>query len=390
MEPIVFLQSGVKDPYSIYEARLRENPVHKDPVKALWGIYGYEECQTFLSHPSTAIPDSDPNNTDGLNEYAWLIRDHLVRISNPPRHEIARWAGIHLMTQMTKPSIPRILSNLLRRPPVHNGIDWVEEVAKRLPMALMLQSFAFKEDDSEYITTHLGALTKILSPERTKEQVAVINNMATELFSIVRHHILATPPYLDMANALSRGYHLDEDTSIAYIVSNLIGLFIQGYDACRGLLCNGLLSILRENSPQQSRSGFSDRAIMTKWIIETLRFDPTVHNTRRVVTSDISFRGQEIKKDDTLFIVLAAANWDPKKFDRPSLFDIERKNNDQYMTLGYGPHSCLGKYFAVQLTTDTLACFFERYSKIRWLETELVYEPLVNIRMPKRVMIDWK
>jgi len=379
MEPIVFLQSDVKDPYSLYEDRLWEGPIHKDPDKALWGIYGYEECKTLLSHPLTEIPALNPGNKDGLNEYAWLLQDHFVRISNPPRHEVARWAGIHLMTQMTRPSIPAILEGLMQRSGKHGEINWVEQVGKVLPVALMLKSFKFNAKDSEYIAENIASLTKIMSPEKTKEQVTEINTIATALFPIVRRHILETHPYPDMVEALSRGYDLDKDTAIAYVVSNLIGLFIQGYDACRGLL-----------SPQQPQSGLADKKIMGKWVMETLRFDPPVHNTRRVFTGDISLRHKEIKKGDILFIILAAANRDTRKFDRPRLFNIERSNDDEHMTLGSGPHSCLAKYFAVQLTTETLACLFEKYRTVTLADANMEYEPLVNIRMPKKIIIDLK
>jgi cytochrome P450 len=390
MEPIVFLQSDVKDPYSLYEDRLRQSSIHKDPDKALWGIYGYEDCKTLLSHPSTAIPALNPGNKDGLNEYAWLLQDHFVRISNPPRHEVARWTGIHLMTQMTRPSIPGILEDLMQRSGKHGKINWVEQVGKMLPVAVMLKSFEFNARDSEYIAENMASLTKIMSPEKTKGQVAEINMIAAALFPIVRRHILETPPYLNMVEALSRGYDLDNDTAMQYVVSNLIGLFIQGYDACRGLLSNALLSVLREDGTQRLQSGLTDKKNMGKWVMETLRFDPPVHNTRRIVTGDISLRHKEIKKGDVLFIILAAANRDTRKFERPRLFNIERSNNDQHMTLGSGPHSCLAKYFAVQLTTETLACLFEKYRTVTLVDPDMDYESLVNIRMPKKIIIDLK
>jgi len=386
MEPIVFRQSDVKDPYALYEARLRESPIHKDPDNTLWGIYGYDDCKMLLSHPSTEIPALNPGNKDGLNDYAWLIQDHLVRISNPPRHEIARWTGIHLMVQMTKPSIPTILTTLLQRSGNLPELDWVEKVSKLLPILLMLKSFDFDPPDSDYIAGNIASLTKIMSPEKTKEQIAEINTIATALFPMVSRLLLATPPYPDMIEALCKGYSLDKETAISYVVSNLIGLFIQGYDACRGLLSNALLSVLRQGSTRQP--GLADKNNMGKWVVETLRFDPPVHNTRRIVTGDISCSHQQIKKGETLFIVLAAANRDPGKFQQPALFNIERANKEEHMTLGAGPHSCLAKYFAVQLATDTLACLFEKYKTITLADNNMEYEPLINIRMPKKILLE--
>jgi cytochrome P450 len=386
MEPIVFRQSDVKDPYPIYETRLRENPIHKDPDSPLWGIYGYEECKMLLAHPSTGIPALNPGNKDGLNEFAWLIQDHLVRISNPPQHEVARWTGIHLMTQMSQPSIPAILETLLQAPGARKEIDWVETVGKQLPTLLMLQSFGFNARDGEPIAANIAALTKIMSPDKTAQQVADINTITTALFPLVRKHLLTTDPYPALVEALSKGYSLDKDTAVAYLVSNLIGLFIQGYDACRALLSNVLLSVLARAG--SGRPGLADKKVMGKWVMETLRFDPAVHNTRRLVTGDISCAGHEIKKGETLFIILAAANRDPRKFHQPTVFDLERDNREDHMTLGSGPHSCLARYFAVWLATETLACLFEKYKTITLMDPHMEYEPLINIRMPKKIIVE--
>jgi cytochrome P450 len=398
MDPIVFRQSEVKDPYSLYEARLRQSPLHHDPSNNLWGIYGYKECKTLLSHPSTAIPALNPDNKDGLNEYAWLIQDHLVRISNPPRHEIARWTGIHLMEQMKRTATSPLLDNLLQRTDNNSKtsggnisgskseIDWVEKVGKILPARCMSKSFEFDIQTDEYITSNIAALTKIMSPDKTKQQVEEINAIATTLFPMVRSHILLTTPYPDMIDLLCKGYNLDKDTAISYIVSNLIGLFIQGYDACRGLLSTALLSVLTRGGV--TRPGLSDKKNMGKWAVETLRFDPTVHNTRRLVTEDIFCHGQVVKKGEILFIILAAANRDPLKFDQPALFDVDRSNNGEHMTLGAGPHSCLAKYFAVAMATETLACLFEKHSSITLMDAGMEYEPLINIRMPKKMWIE--
>jgi cytochrome P450 len=385
MEPIVFRQSDVKDPYRLYDQRLRESPIHRDPDSRLWGIYGYEECKTILSHPSTAIPVLNPGNRDGLHDMAWRVQNHLVRIANPPQHEIARWAGMHLMDQMLRPSITEILEACIGPSAGSSGFDWVSQVGKVLPVALMAKSFGFEKEISDYIAANIASLTRIMSPDKTSQQVTEINRIITDLFPMVHRHLLASAPYPLMADTLCRQYSLKMEEAFFYLTSNLIGLFIQGYDACRGLLCTALLSALGKTGAD--RSSLSDKKYMEKCVVETLRYDPTVHNTRRLVTADLSIGDKEIKKDDILFIILAAANRDPRKFEQPDRFTPDRANNKEHMTLGSGPHYCLAKYYAVAMAVETLACLFERYTQITWMENELEFEPLINIRMPKKVIV---
>lgn len=103
--------------------------------------------------------------------------------------------------------------------------------------------------------------------------------------------------------------------------------------------------------------------------------------------SNIDLKSKSIKKGEAIFIVLAAANRDPQKFINPNIFNINRTNNNEHITFGGGSHACLAKYFSVGLAVETLSYFFERYKKIKLLEKNILYEPKINVRLPKRILI---
>jgi hypothetical protein len=48
---------------------------------------------------------------------------------------------------------------------------------------------------------------------------------------------------------------------------------------------------------------------------------------------------------------------------------------------------CVAKHFSAGLATAAFSCLFERFKKISLLETDLQYEPLINVRLPKRMLI---
>jgi cytochrome P450 len=121
-------------------------------------------------------------------------------------------------------------------------------------------------------------------------------------------------------------------------------------------------------------------------VIETLRFDPPIHNTRRVAVANIELNGITIKKDDLILVVLAAANRDPDQFANSMTFDIKRENNNEHLTFGTGEHMCLAKYFSVQLATEALYYLFTHY-KVSLLGNEAEYEPMINARLPKAIWI---
>ena len=66
----------------------------------------------------------------------------------------------------------------------------------------------------------------------------------------------------------------------------------------------------------------------------------------RTATADTEVLGQEIKKGDWLYLSYKAANLDPKVFEDPLVFDVERENADRNISFGFGVHYCLGAQLA--------------------------------------------
>jgi cytochrome P450 len=179
---------------------------------------------------------------------------------------------------------------------------------------------------------------------------------------------------------IAEEHQISIDKIIPIVVSNLIGLFIQSFDAGRGILSNSLLQILNNKT-------FSDKIEIQKSVIETLRFDPSIHNTRRIAAEDFHIGESLIKKNDSILIVLASANHDPEKFENAINFDIERSNNAENLTFGIGGHMCLAKHFSIHLATEALWFLFDEYKSIKLLENNIQYEPMINARLPKNIWI---
>jgi cytochrome P450 len=62
----------------------------------------------------------------------------------------------------------------------------------------------------------------------------------------------------------------------------------------------------------------------------------------RIVKEDTSLGEHAIPAGSVVQLRYAAANRDPKKFENPDAFDIERKNARAHLAFGKGPHMCVG------------------------------------------------
>jgi cytochrome P450 len=380
MTSSLFLQSDVCDPYLIYQSMLDKNPIYWDEENKIWAIYSYPFCVEILENPNAFIPVINPNNKQKLNKYALDILTNLTRLSNGIQHEVTREIAMLLFTNMKAIAIAPIISQLLQNDTTEDKIDWVDSVCKKLPVLVILKSFSFTENDCIFILKKIGVLVQIMLPDKTEDQVKLINEVCEAIFSIVEKQLLSLDFTEPILSKISESHILSPDETRKIFASNLIGLFIQSYDAGRGILSNSLLQIMEHNN-------FPANTAIEKSIVETLRFDPPIHNTRRVANTAIRLGETIIKKGDKILVVLAAANRDIDKFKEASNFDTERFNNNDNLTFGIGGHNCLAKYFSIHLATEALCFLFKEHKTITLLENNIKYEPLMNARLPKEIWI---
>jgi cytochrome P450 len=93
-------------------------------------------------------------------------------------------------------------------------------------------------------------------------------------------------------------------------------------------------SILREN-PKLIRGAFE----------EVLRFEAPVQTFFRTTTKAVDVSGVGIGDGEKVLLFLAAANRDPRRWDKPDTFDVKRRATG-HMTFGTGIHGCVGQAVA--------------------------------------------
>lgn len=381
MQPVLFAQSTVNNPFEMYAKRGQESPVYRDDDQQVWGIYSYEHCLQLLMSSDAHIPSLPVLPAGTLNDYVLTIIEHHTRLSNGTAHTSVREIAMRLYAAKHPTAPITLLETILSNKNGNNEIDWVKEVGKQLPLACLLQEFQFMEKDRELVLAHIAVLVKIMAPDKTAQQIAAINTATAEVYQLTEKHILNTPSLHAIANSVSGVPFV---TALAMTVANLVGLMIQSYDAGRGILSNTLLQALQHH---QLVGQAGKEEYMMPLVMETLRYDPPVHHTHRVLTAEVLLNGKELKKGDTVILVLAAANRDATHFERPDLFDIFRQNNDEHLTFGIGTHRCMANHGTVHFVTETLNYLLYKYPRTKLLTTEITYEPAVNVRLPREMML---
>jgi len=97
--------------------------------------------------------------------------------------------------------------------------------------------------------------------------------------------------------------------------------------------------------PDQLALVRKDPALVPAAFNEVLRFWSPVHAWGRRVTRDVEIDGAVVPAGAQLAILFGAGNRDPRHYDNPDAFLVERNPVDQ-LSFGYGRHGCAGQGLA--------------------------------------------
>ena len=136
-----------------------------------------------------------------------------------------------------------------------------------------------------------------------------------------------------------------------------------GFETTVNLLGNGIRMLL--DTPGHLDTLAARPQLWPNAVEEILRLDSPVQMSARIARSDVTVAGTAIKRGEFVIIHLAGANRDPKVFDDPHRFDIERDNAGRHLSFSGGRHFCLGAALARAEGEVGLRTFFERYPDAR-------------------------
>ena len=106
---------------------------------------------------------------------------------------------------------------------------------------------------------------------------------------------------------------------------------------------------------------------------------------RRALT-DTTVADLPISIGDAVFVSIAAANRDPRRFVDPDKFDIAR-NDNAHLTFGGGIHFCLGATLARAEAQVILATLTRRYPKMELSEQVIEWRDTISMRGPRAVRV---
>jgi cytochrome P450 family 142 subfamily A polypeptide 1 len=119
-------------------------------------------------------------------------------------------------------------------------------------------------------------------------------------------------------------------------------LLVAGNETTRNGISGGMQLLIEH--PEVRQRLIDQPSMIPLAVEEMLRLVSPVHSFARTLTRDTELREQQLRKGEKVLVVYPVANRDPREFEAPDEFRIER--NPNHLAFGVGSHFCLGANLA--------------------------------------------
>ncbi|UBU08460.1 cytochrome P450 [Nonomuraea gerenzanensis] len=239
-----------------------------------------------------------------------------------------------------RPALDRLVAELIRPVVEAGGGEVVEDVSVPLPLAALSLAVGFSGDAQRRIR----ALTRNAWERMPKDShPGGFWPAFVELFDqeIRRARERPGDDYLStLVRADFQGRPItDEELHVM-----LVAFAIAGHETTMNALSHLMWNLARE-------PGLHDRLraqprLVPRAVEETLRMWPPVDHGSRLTQGDATVGGEVIPAGSRVLLLTGAANHDPRVFEDPCSFRVDRDRPQRHLSFGFGIHFCLGAHLA--------------------------------------------
>jgi cytochrome P450 family 150 subfamily A5 len=379
-----FTDRAIQDhPYEYFDWMRARSPVWREPHYGIFVITGHTEAMAVYGDPATFPPDAVPSGTfsscnvvcgsfvpfseplqgDDVSDVIVRCRDELpfsdqLPAFDPPNHTAQR----HLLMRLITPKrlkenedfMWQFADQLIERFVDAGTCEMVGDYAEPFTLTVIADLEGVPESEHSLFRERLSTVHQ----EIGHKPLEFLYDRFSEYIAARRRE-----PGTDVLSGLATATFPDGSTpevhDAALIAANL---FVGGQETTVRLL-SFALRMLGERPDLQALVR-QDRDRIPNFIEETLRLESPLRTQFRMARVRTSLGGADIPAGGTVMLVPGACNRDPRLFENPCEFAIDRPNARQHIAFGHGIHTCAGAPLARAEGRVSVNRFLDRTSDI--------------------------
>ena len=379
--------SLAEDPYGYYDALRASCPVLPLDHLGVVAVTGYDEAnevyrdtESFSSCNSVIGPFATfpvPLEGDDVSAIVAGHRDrlpmheHMVTM-DPPDHTRERALLMRLITPKrlrdNEAFMWRLADEQLDELLGDGRCEFITSYAQPFAMLVVADLLGVPETDHQRFREGFG-LTKGIGKIGAGAKGSAGENPLAWLDDWFASYIedRRRSPRADVLTDLALASYPDGSTPpVTSVVRTATFLFAAGQETTARLLAAALKHLAEH--PELQDSLREDRDRIPDFLEEVLRVESPVKTDFRLTKRSTSVAGVDIKAGTPVMLLNGAANRDPRRFECPHEFRIDRPNAQAHIAFGRGVHSCPGGPLARAEGRVSLERILERTRDIRLAE----------------------
>jgi len=340
------------DPFPLFRRLQDEDPCHWSPRLKAWVLTRYEDVRRVcldkdmssdrLRPYFATLPPAEALRIAELMRYLtlWMVfRDapehtRLRRLTSRVFHV----KSMHAM----RPRIEALMQWLFERIGARRSFDFIDDFAGPLPALVIMDMLGVPRTELVRVKRLSDDMALFIGSSRMAQEKYGIAEAATREMAEYFRGMIGARRAAPQADLLSELVHLEDAgdrLSDDELVATCILLLFAGHETTTNHIANGLLGLLR--FPQEMAKLREDPTLAAAAVEELLRYDGPNGAQVRIVQRAHALHDKQLKPGERVFILLNAANRDPRAYADPDRVDLAR-NGPPHLAFGFGLHICLG------------------------------------------------
>lgn len=356
-----FDDAFLADPYAYHDALRDVGPVAWLEPIGCYGVARHEEVQAALKDHVTYISGRGVGLSDFAKEEPWRPPSLLLE-ADPPLHDrtrslmnkVASLSSLRTAMPEWKAKAETLVEHLIGR-----DIEAIADVAEAFPLMIFPDLIGLMDEGRENLIPYASAVFNAFGPrnaifEATNASSAGAAGWVAQ--ACKRENLKPEGWGMSVYAAADRGECHPEEAE------RLVRSFLSaGVDTT----VNGIGNMLHAfaTHARQWEVLRAEPELAKKAFEESLRWDGTVQTFFRTTPRTAAIAGETIPQGSKVLLFLAAANRDPRHWERADEFDITRSASG-HVGFGFGIHQCLGQMVARMEAEALLCALIPRVAKI--------------------------
>ncbi|MEX2625461.1 MAG: cytochrome P450, partial [Ilumatobacteraceae bacterium] len=349
---------AVSDPHDVYRELREHAPITWLPEHHAWFVARHEEVHASFrdlrlsSDRLTPLEARlDPETREILGDTFDLLRGWMV-FHDPPHHERLRGPVRRAFTpravEALRPHIEAVVDECLDEMAADiaetGATDLVTRLAFPLPAIVIAELLGVPAGDREEFKTWSNQLAAIVfgTSDRSSQATRAAAGTArfTEYFTGLIEHYEAHPTDNLISALIAARDAADPPLGATELVGACTLLLFGGHETTTNLIGNAGRALAEH--PDQLRWLASNLDTIGNAVEELHRYDGSSKVMVRIVGEGHERDGAELAPGQTVFLGIASAGRDPRRWHRPDELLLDRPDAQQHLGFGYGLHFCLG------------------------------------------------